>query len=96
MYKNHGGSADASALPFSLKRLGARASHARIGLSGLALLLSACSHVAVPVCPAIVPYSAEDQAKAADELDSLPPGAVLPRFMADYGVLRAKLRECAK
>jgi hypothetical protein len=63
-------------------------------LVGTLLLLSACTHTPVAVCPAIVPYTAEQQIQAADELSALPAGSILPRFMTDYGVLRAKLREC--
>jgi hypothetical protein len=58
------------------------------------LFLAACTHTPVAVCPAIVPYTAEQQTQAADELSALPAGSILPRFMTDYGVLRAKLREC--
>ena len=58
-------------------------------------MLTACAtNTPVAVCPAIVPYSDADQTRAADELDSLPAGAVLRRFIADYGELRAKLRAC--
>ena len=57
--------------------------------------LAACAtNTPVAVCPAIVPYSETDQTRAADELDGLPDGAVLRRFIADYGELRAKLRAC--
>jgi hypothetical protein len=58
------------------------------------LFATACTHTPVAVCPAIVPYTAEQQTQAADELDALPAGSILPRFMTDYGVLRAKLRTC--
>jgi hypothetical protein len=58
------------------------------------LLATACTHTPVAVCSAIVPYTAEQQIQAADELSALPAGSILPRFMTDYGVLRAKLREC--
>jgi hypothetical protein len=68
---------------------------ARSGFYLLPLLLAtACTHTPVAVCPAIVPYTAEQQTQAADELSALPAGSILPRFMTDYGVLRAKLREC--
>jgi hypothetical protein len=58
------------------------------------LLATACTHTPVAVCPAIVNYTAEQQTQAANELDALPAGSILPRFMTDYGVLRARLREC--
>jgi len=61
----------------------------------LALMLSACaSHTPIPVCPEPVPYTAEQQNQAADELEALPPGSILPRFMQDYGILRAQVRAC--
>lgn len=61
---------------------------------GMFLSLSACSHVPVATCPAIVPYSLEQQTQVADELETLPPDAMTRRFMTDYGVLRARLRAC--
>ncbi len=45
-----------------------------------------------PACLAVVPYSRADQARAADELAALPADAVLRRFVADYGELRAQIR----
>lgn len=58
-----------------------------------ALSLSACAKVAseAPI-PAPVEYSAEQQVRAANELDALPDGSALAQMMADYAVLRAKLR----
>jgi hypothetical protein len=58
------------------------------------LAITACSHTPVAVCPAIVPYTPEQQTQVADELETLPPDAMTRRFMTDYGVLRAKLRSC--
>lgn len=57
-------------------------------------VLTACSTTPVAVCPAIVPYSLEQQTKAAQELESLPRPSMLERFMQDYGELRARLRAC--
>ena len=37
-------------------------------------------------------YSQEDLERAADELEALPEGSVIARMIADYAVLRAKLR----
>lgn len=45
-------------------------------------------------CPAIVPYSAEFQAKLADELAALPAESVLIVAMLDYKRERDQLREC--
>jgi hypothetical protein len=57
-------------------------------------VLAACSTTPVAVCTAIVSYTEGEQTQVADELDTLPPQSMTRRFMTDYGVLRAKLREC--
>ena len=61
-------------------------------------LLSACAQPGSEprAFPPLRPYSPEVQAKAADELGALPPGSVLPMFMADYAVLRAQVRAMRK
>jgi hypothetical protein len=61
-----------------------------------ATLLSACATTASSpaVCPEVVAYSAADQDKANAELKALPPGAILGRFIADYGRLRDDARAC--
>lgn len=45
-------------------------------------------------CPPVVDYIAADQARAADEVDSLPEGAVIVRMLGDYAVLRDQARAC--
>lgn len=57
------------------------------------LSLSACAKVAseTPI-PAPAEYSVSQQLRAASELDALPDGSALVQMMADYAVLRAKLR----
>ena len=45
-------------------------------------------------CPPIVDYTAVDQAKAADEVKSLPESAVIVRMLSDYAVLREQARLC--
>lgn len=45
-------------------------------------------------CPPVVDYTAEDQARAADEVDTLPEGAVIVRMLGDYAVLRDQARAC--
>jgi len=61
------------------------------------LWLSACamggSDVHVP-CPPVVEYSAADQARAADEVDALPDGAMVVRMLSDFAVLRDQTRAC--
>ncbi|NGQ93364.1 hypothetical protein G5V65_20980 [Rhodobacter sp. HX-7-19] len=61
------------------------------------LWLTGCGMVgsekSVP-CPPVVEYSAADQARAADEVEALPDGAVIVRMLADYTVLRDQARSC--
>lgn len=45
-------------------------------------------------CPPVVEYSAADQARAADEVEALPEGAVIVRMLGDYAVLRDQARAC--
>lgn len=57
----------------------------------MAGLLSGCA-AGGSSCVPLVPYDATTQRKALDELSLLPRDAVLPRFVEDYGELRARLR----
>ena len=63
-----------------------------------ALFLSACATGGSEPAPfpPLKEYSQEEQNQAADELDSLPAGSILPMFIADYGVLRAQVRAYMK
>lgn len=45
-------------------------------------------------CPPVVDYTAADQARAADEVEALPEGAVIVRMLSDYAVLRDQARAC--
>lgn len=45
-------------------------------------------------CPPVVEYTAEDQARAADEVEALLEGAVIDRMLSDYAVLRDQARAC--
>lgn len=47
-------------------------------------------------CPPLADYPPEVQAKAASEIEAMPPGAVIPGFIADYGMLRKKCRVLEK
>lgn len=60
----------------------------------LALSVAACATAAVtvPTCPPLVEYTAEEQERALAELKTLPPEAMLRRFVNDYGKLRAQCR----
>lgn len=48
------------------------------------------------VCPVPVVYSRDQQARAADELEALPPGSALALMIEDYGRERARLRACER
>lgn len=61
------------------------------------ILLTSCAGAASdPIyifrCPDLVDYPPEVQAKAADEIEAMPEGSVLPGFIADYGLLRRQCR----
>lgn len=45
-------------------------------------------------CPPVVDYSPVEQARAAEEVDALPEGAMVVRMLSDYGVLRDQSRAC--
>lgn len=65
---------------------------ATISLTGCATVASD-TRVAT-VCPPVVEYSREFQARAADELDLLPEGAAIAQILADYSVMRDQARIC--
>ena len=62
-----------------------------------ALWLSGCamggSDARAP-CPPVVEYTSADQARAADEVEALPEGAIIVRMLSDYAVLRDQARAC--
>ena len=61
------------------------------------LCLSACAmdgFDARAPCPPVVDYTAADQALAADEVETMPAGAVIVRMLSDYAVLRDQARAC--
>lgn len=45
-------------------------------------------------CPPVVEYSAADQDRAAEEVETLPEGAIIFTMLGDYGVLRDQARAC--
>ena len=45
-------------------------------------------------CPPVVDYTGADQARAADEVETLPEAAVIVRMLGDYAVLRDQARAC--
>ena len=46
------------------------------------------------VCPPVIEYSREFQARAADELDLLPEGSAIAEMLSDYSVMRDQARRC--
>ena len=63
------------------------------------ILLAACARVGSEVqmaCPPVVEYSRADQGQLANELASLPEGALIVDWLADYAVLREQVRACAR
>ncbi|MFN4231283.1 hypothetical protein [Parvibaculum sp.] len=68
-------------------------------LAIVASLLTACETVAskprvTTVCPPVVEYSREFQARAADELDLLPQSSAIAEMLSDYAVMREQVRAC--
>lgn len=66
-----------------------------------AISLTGCATVAsdprvATVCPPVVEYSREFQARAADELDLLPEGSAIAEMLADYSVMREQARACSE
>lgn len=62
-------------------------------------LLSGCATVGSNgtrpgACPPAVAYSLEFQARAAEELNSLPDGSTIAEILADYSVMRDQARSC--
>lgn len=46
------------------------------------------------VCPPVVEYTHEFQARAADELDLLPEESAIAEMLSDYAVMREQARAC--
>ena len=80
-------------------------SNARCSMRRLAVLviaaisLTGCATVAsdprvATVCPPVVEYSRDFQARAADELDLLPEGSAIAEMLSDYAVMREQARLC--
>lgn len=73
----------------------------RLAVLGLATnLVTGCATVdseprIVTVCPPVVEYSREFQARAADELMLLPDPSAVAEMMSDYAVMREQSRKCA-
>ena len=78
----------------------ARCSMRRLAVLAIATIsLTGCATVAsepriVTVCPPVIEYSREFQARAADELDLLPDESAIAEMLSDYAVLREQARAC--
>ena len=64
-------------------------------------LLSGCATVGsepgiATVCPPVVEYSREFQARAAEELARLPHGSAIAEMLSDYAVIRDQVRMCSR
>lgn len=73
----------------------------RVGLVIVTSLLSACATAGfetgiLAVCPLVVEYSLEEQARVAKELAKLPDGSAVVEMMGDYAVLRDQARLCQR
>jgi len=77
----------------------AECSRPRLAVLGIVTsLLSACATVGseriTGVCPPVVVYGAEFQARAAEEMQALPEGAAVVDILGDYAVMREQVRAC--
>jgi hypothetical protein len=64
-----------------------------------AISLTGCATVAseprvATVCPPVVEYSREFQARAAEEFALLPEGSMIAEMLSDYAVMRDQARAC--
>ena len=50
----------------------------------------------VTVCPPVVEYTRELQARAANEVEVLPDGSAISEMLADYSVMRDQARACLR
>ena len=71
----------------------------RVALALATIWLSGCATGAsdltgVGMCPPVVEYSREFQARAAEELALLPEGSVIEEILSDYAVMREQARAC--
>lgn len=80
----------------------ARCSTRRLAALAIATIsLTGCATVAsdtgvATVCPPVVDYSWDFQARAADELHLLPEGSAIAEMLADYSVMRDQARACQR
>ena len=67
-------------------------------LAAAMILLSGCEGVGFDArpgaCPSVVGYSRAEQMRVAEEIATLPEGALIIGWLADYAVLRDQVRHC--
>lgn len=73
-------------------RCGVRIRLGLITAATVALLAGCATGGSKAGCPALPVYSQADQSHVAAEMDIAPRGARWPRFIEDYGELRARCR----
>lgn len=59
---------------------------------GLTVLLIGCARGSSDVCIRVIDYTPEQQLAVAGELENLSDNSLIPKFMDNYAVLRAKAR----
>ena len=67
-----------------------------IFLSGCGTLARSSDTVYRMRCPPLATYTQAEREQAANEIEAMPPEAVTPRMIADYGQLRDRCRTLAK
>ncbi len=65
-----------------------------IGMSLLAACTMVSSERVIGVCPPVVEYNGGFQARAAEELQTLPDGSAALEMLSDYAVMREQARLC--
>ena len=69
-----------------------------VALATATILLSGCargsSESPPGACPPVVDYSRAEQTRLAEEVATLPEGALIVGWLADYAVLREQARAC--
>ncbi|MAI91708.1 MAG: hypothetical protein CBB65_14810 [Hyphomonadaceae bacterium TMED5] len=73
----------------------------RVALVLATISLTGCATVGsepgvATVCPPVVQYSRDLQARAAEELVQLPHGSVIGEMLSDYEVMRQQARACSR
>ena len=70
----------------------------RAALAAATIFLTGCAGVSSDAppgaCPPVVAYSQAEQARVAEEVATLPEGALIVTWLGDYAVLRDQARVC--